>query len=209
MTHLPESPAAERNKQALLEQLQRLLPTHGRALELASGTGQHAAWFGQGLPHWTWQPTEANSAALPTIAAWMQRAGVRNVQPPCLLDVAAPQWPSDDETLATAFGQPFDAVFCANLLHIAPWSVCDPLMHGARRHLAHDGLLLIYGPFIEGDVPTTESNLEFDAALRRQNAAWGLRQREAVERSAHEAGLRLRQRIPMPANNLLLVFRLA
>ncbi len=209
MTELPESPAAERNKRPILEQLQRLLPAHGRLLELASGTGQHAAWCAAGLPGWTWQPTEANSAALPTIAAWVQRAGGRNVNPPCLLDVLAPAWPSDDETLASAFEHPFDAIFCANLLHIAPWAVCPALMHGARRHLAHDGQLLIYGPFLEGDVPTTPSNLDFDASLRRQNPAWGIRQREAVERCAQDAGLRLRLRIPMPANNLLLVFGLA
>jgi hypothetical protein len=209
MTQLPESPAAERNKEPILACLQRLLPPQGRALELASGTGQHAAWFGAGLPLWHWQPSEANSAALPTIAAWVQRAGVGNVRPPCLLDVSDPLWPSDDETLASAFAQPFDAIFCANLLHIAPWGVCQPLMHGASRHLAPDGQLLIYGPFLEGDVPTAESNLAFDASLRRQHPAWGLRQREAVERCAHEAGLRLRLRLPMPSNNLMLVFKRA
>lgn len=203
---LPESPAAERNKQPILEVLQRLLPPRGRMLELASGTGQHAAWFGAGLPGWTWHPTEVNSAALPTIAAWVQRAGVGNVHPPALLDVTDATWPSDDEAATSAFDQPFDAVFCANLLHIAPWGVCAPLMRGARRHLADGGRVLIYGPFIEGDVPTAQSNLDFDASLRRQHPDWGIRQREAVERCAHDAGLRLRQRIPMPANNLLLVF---
>lgn len=207
MSALPESPAAERNKQPILEQLQRLLPPQGRLLELASGTGQHAAWFAAGLPGWHWQPTEANSAALPTIAAWVQRAGVANVRPPCRLDVADPTWPSDDASLARDFEQPFDAIFCANLLHIAPWSVCQPLMQGVRRHLAPDGQLLLYGPFLEGDVPTAASNHEFDASLRRQHPAWGIRQREAVERCAHDAGLRLRQRIPMPSNNLLLVFK--
>lgn len=207
MTPLPESPAAERNKQPILEQLQRLLPSRGRALELASGTGQHAAWFGAGLPGWRWQPTEANSAALPTIAAWVQRAGVTNVRPPCRLDVADTTWPSDDESLACDFERPFDALFCANLLHIAPWHMCQPLMNGAHRHLAPDGQLLLYGPFFEGDVPTAPSNQDFDASLRRQNPAWGIRRREAVERCAHHAGLRLRQRITMPSNNLLLVLK--
>lgn len=206
MNDLPESPAAERNKQPILEQLQRLLPERGRMLEIASGTGQHAAWFATGLPGWSWQPTEANSAALPTIAAWVQRAGAHNVRPPCVLDVTDPVWPGDDETLARDFAEPFDAVFCANLLHIAPWEVCPGLMRGTQRHLAPRGRLLLYGPFLEGDVPTAPSNLEFDASLRRQNPDWGIRQREAVERCAREAGLRLRQRVPMPANNLLLVF---
>lgn len=209
MNQLPESPAAERNRQPILEVLQRLLPPEGRALELASGTGQHAAWFGAGLPGWTWQPTEANSSALPTIGAWVQRAGVGNVLPPRLLDVSASDWALGlaSDAPSGAPTRTFDAIFCANLLHIAPWSVCDPLMQGAQRHLASDGCLLIYGPFFEGDVPTADSNRDFDASLQRQDPAWGIRQREAVERSALAAGLRLRQRISMPSNNLLLVFR--
>lgn len=209
MTDLPESPAAERNKQAILDVLQRLLPAHGRALELASGTGQHAAWLGAGLPGWTWQPSEANRDALPSISAWVQRAGATNVRPPLLLDVAAPVWPGEATPAAEALREPFDALFCANLLHIAPWAVCPALMQGARRHLKPGAPLIVYGPFLEGDVPTAASNLEFDASLRRQNPDWGLRQREAVERCAQEAGLRLRQRIPMPANNLILVFESA
>lgn len=207
MTPMPSSPAAERNKQPILDVLRQLLPAQGRALEIASGTGQHAAWFGAGLPGWRWQPSEANSAALPTIAAWVKQAGTPNVHPPCLLDVMAPEWPSDDETLASHFAEPFDAIFCANLLHIAPWATCAAIMQGARRHLAQDGgQLLIYGPFLEDDVPTSPGNLAFDQSLRSQNPAWGIRQREAVERCAQHAGLHLRQRFAMPANNLLLVF---
>ena len=209
MSDLPESPAAERNKRPILEVLQRLLPANGRALELASGTGQHAAWFGAGLPGWTWQPSEASSAALPTIRAWVQRAGVVNVRPPLLLDITDPVWPSEESPAAEALRDPFDAIFCANLLHIAPWAVCPALMQGARRHLAPGAPLIVYGPFLEGDVPTAPSNLDFDASLQRQNPAWGIRQREAVERCALDAGLRLRQRIPMPANNLILVFETA
>jgi len=122
MATLPFSPAADRNKQPILEALRGVLPARGRALEIASGTGQHAAWLGAGLPGWEWQPTEANSTALPTIAAWVRQAGASNVRPPCLLDVMEPQWPSDEETLASAFARPFDAIFCANMLHISPWA---------------------------------------------------------------------------------------
>jgi hypothetical protein len=207
MTTLPFSPAADRNKQPILEALRQVLPTRGRALEIASGTGQHAAWFGAGLPGWTWQPTEANSTALPAIAAWVQEAGAGNVHAPCLLDVMKPRWPSDEETLASAFALPFDAIFCANLLHISPWATCRSLMQGAGRHLVKDsGLLLIYGPFLEDGVPTSPGNLAFDESLRTQNPAWGLRRREAVEEEALRCGLGLRQRIALPANNLLLVF---
>lgn len=204
---LPSSPAAERNKQPILEALRQVLPVSGRALEIASGTGQHAAWLGAGLPGWTWQPSEANEVALPTIAAWVKQLGAGNVHPPCLLDVMEPEWPSDDETLACAFDHPFDAIFCANLLHIAPWGTCAALMHGAARYLSPDGgRLLLYGPFLEEGVPTSPGNLSFDDSLRAQNPAWGIRQREAVEQCAQAAGLRLHQRIEMPAHNLLLVF---
>lgn len=207
MTQLPLSPAAERNKQPILEALQRLFPAHGRALELASGTGQHVAWFGVGLPGWQWQPSDTNSAALPTIAAWARQQGAHNVHPPCLLDVMEPHWPSDDETLAGHFEQPFDAIFCANLLHIAAWPLCSALMQGARRHLAPDGgQVLIYGPFLEDGVATAPSNQAFDDSLRAQNPVWGIRHREAVEQCALQAGLHLQQRITMPANNLLLAF---
>jgi hypothetical protein len=206
VTSWPASPAAERNKQPILEALRRVLPARGRALEVASGTGQHVAWLGAGLPGWQWQPSEASSAALPSIAAHVQQAGIHNVRPPCLLDVMEPQWPSDDETLASHFAQPFDAIFCANLLHITAWPLCHALMQGAGRHLSNDGLLLIYGPFLEDEVPTAPSNLAFDNSLRTQNPAWGIRRREAVEQSALQAGLQARQRIAMPAHNLLLVF---
>lgn len=208
-TPLPSSPAAERNKQPILDALRQVLPASGIALELASGTGQHAAWFAAGLPGWSWQPTEANSAALPTIAAWAKQVGADNVQPPCLLDVMAPEWPSDDEIPASSFVRSFDAIFCANLLHIAPWAVCAALMRGAVQHLkSNGGQLLIYGPFLENGVPTSPGNLAFDESLRTQNPAWGIRQREAVEQCALRSGLHLRQRIEMPANNLLLVFSL-
>lgn len=206
MIDLPSSPAAERNKEPILHALRHHLPAGGRLLEIASGTGQHAAWIGQRLPGWEWQPTEVNSAALPTIAAWTRALQASNVLAPCLLDVNEPVWPTSDETLASAFVPPFDAVYCANLLHIAPWRSCAALMNGANRHLASGGLLIIYGPFFEANVDTAPGNLAFDASLRSQNQAWGLRDLQAVTNAAQSAGLRLQHQLNMPANNLLLVF---
>src|ERR1700710_1751963 len=142
------SPAAERNKQPILEVLQRMLPPAGKALEIASGPGQHAAWFAGALPGWTWQPTDAQASALPDIAACVSQAGVTNVLPPLRLDVMAPQWPAG----AAGFDQAFDAIYCANMLHISPWATCSALMRGAARHLAPGGLLITYGPYLEGDV---------------------------------------------------------
>jgi SAM-dependent methyltransferase len=207
MSDLPFSPAANRNKHAILDVLKRVLPDGGRMLEVASGTGQHAAWLGMNLRGWEWQPTEVNSAALPTISAWARQAGAPNVKPPCLLNAIESRWPADEETLASAFALPFDAMYCANMLHIAPWSGTLGLMAGATRHLAPGGLLLVYGPFLEEGVAPAPSNLEFDASLRAQNHQWGLRQRSAIETAARQAGMEPVQRFEMPANNLMLVFQ--
>lgn len=196
------SAAAARNRQPILNVLRQTLPTRGMALEIASGTGQHTAWFAQGLPGWTWQPSDAQPDAFDSIRAWCAQAGLRNVRAPVVLDVQAPRWPTE----ISAHGEPFDALFCANMLHIAPWETCAALMQGAARHLAPQGLLMVYGPFIEREVPTSPGNLEFDASLRQRDPAWGIRPLDDVTHQATQAGLCLRQRVEMPANNLLLVF---
>ncbi|MDP3821701.1 MAG: DUF938 domain-containing protein [Burkholderiales bacterium] len=202
MTNLPHSPAADRNKQPILDVLRTILPARGTALEIASGTGQHAAFFAAAFPGWTWQPTDADTTALPAIAAWTAQSGATNVRPPLLLDVMAALWPSQ----GAPFTEPFDAIYCANMLHIAPWATCAALMQGCARHLAPHGVLVTYGPYLEDDVPTSPGNLSFDQSLRQRNPDWGIRRREDVAQEAQRAGLGLRQRHEMPANNLLLVF---
>jgi hypothetical protein len=202
MTAPAISSAAERNKQPILDALREVLPQRGGALEIASGTGQHVTWFAQSLPGWTWQPTDADATALPGIAAAIAAAGLANVRQPLLLDVLAPRWPSR----GPQFGEPFDAIYCANMLHISPWATCAGLMRGASRHLAPDGLLVTYGPYFEDAIVTAPGNLAFDQSLRQRNPDWGIRQRSAVEQEAAGAGLRLRERRAMPANNLLLVW---
>ena len=190
--------AADRNKQSILAVLRDVLPDAGSALEIASGTGQHIVWFGAGLPRWTWQPTDMQPAALDSIAARVAQQGLANVLPPLRLNVMASRWLPDDAR--------FDAIVCTNMLHIAPWATCAALMQGSARHLAVGGALITYGPYLEDGVPTAEGNLAFDQSLRAQDAAWGLRRREDVEREAARAGLRLAARHAMPANNLLLVW---
>ena len=198
MTPTAFSPAADRNKEPILATLQTVLPAQGHALELASGTGQHAVWFAAGLPGWTWQPTDARPEALGSIAAYTADSGLTRVLPPLLLDVMATQW--------LPAHQRFDLIYCANMLHVAPWPACAALMAGSARHLAPGGVLVTYGPYLEQGVETSPGNLSFDASLRAENPAWGLRQREDVEAEASQAGLRLVQRHAMPANNLLLVW---
>jgi hypothetical protein len=192
------STAAERNKHPILDVLRQALPAQGHALEIASGTGQHVAWFATHLPQWTWQPSDADARALNSIAARTTGQGLANVHPPVQLDVMAPMW-LPQPTL-------FDLVYCANMLHISPWSTCAALMQGSAQHLAADGVLVTYGPYLEADVPTAEGNLAFDQSLRMRNPAWGIRRREDVEQVAADAGLRLAARHAMPANNLLLVW---
>ena len=195
------SPAAERNKQPILAVLQELLPAQGKALEIASGTGQHAAWFAAGLPHWVWQPSDAQAGGFGSIAAWVEQAGVVNVQAPMLLDVMAEQWFDNADVK-------FDLIFCANMLHISPWATCAGLMQGSARHLASGGQLVTYGPYLEDGVSTSEGNLSFDHSLRQQNPAWGIRRLEDVSEEARHAGLHLVERHTLPANNLLLVWEL-
>jgi len=189
------SPAAERNRGPILAELQRRLPARGVALEIASGTGQHAAFFAAGLPGWTWQPSDPEPRALASIAAWC--AGIVNVRAPIALDVMAADWPGAP--------QPADAIFCANMLHISPWPSCAALMQGAARHLSPHGLLLLYGPYLVDGEPVAPGNSAFDADLRSRHPAWGLRRLADVLAQAGEVGLQLRERVSMPANNLLLV----
>jgi hypothetical protein len=190
------SPAAERNGPPILAQLQRLLPPQGLLLEIASGTGQHAALCSSGLPGWRWQPSDGPDGALASISAWC--AGLPRVLPPIRLDVLQATWPSVADSV--------DAVFCANMIHIAPWACTAGLMQGAARHLSDAGLLITYGPYLEDGVPTAAGNLAFDADLASRNPQWGIRHLSAVAAQARQAGLQLRERVALPANNLLLTW---
>ena len=190
------SPAAERNRGPILAELLRLLPAQGAMLEIAAGTGQHAAHFAAALPGWRWLPSDGDARSMTSIGAWC--AAIANVLPPLHVDVLAAPWPGVPANI--------DAMFCANLLHISPWATTPALMQGAARHLARQGLLLLYGPYrVEGET-TAPSNEAFDADLRARDPAWGLRTLAAVVQEAEAVGLHLRERVAMPANNLLLVF---
>ncbi|MES2943691.1 MAG: DUF938 domain-containing protein [Pseudomonadota bacterium] len=200
MTQASFSPAADRNKHAILEVLMQLVPDRGQALEIASGTGQHAAWFAAALPGWRWQPTDAMPEAMGSIIAWVFEHQLKNVAPPLLLDVTSPSWQVDDSS--------FDLIYCANMLHISPWPTTAALMQGSARRLAPGGLLVTYGPYFEDGVLPSAGNLAFDESLRAQNPDWGIRRREDVQAQAALAGLGLQSRHQMPANNLLLVWSL-
>lgn len=194
---LPFSPAAERNKEPILQALRQRLPAAVSVLEIASGTGQHAQHFAGACPGWTWQPTDAADAA--ALQAIDQRCrDLPNVLPAVRLDVLTPPWPLERAR--------YGAAYCANMLHISPWPTCPALMTGAAAHLTSGGLLLLYGPFrIDGE-PTAPSNEAFDADLKARNPQWGLRSLSAVEREAAAHGLALHEVVTLPANNRLVVF---
>ena len=198
------SPAAERNQAPILAQLQRLLPARGRLLEIAAGSGQHAVHCAAGLPGWAWQPTDPSAEAVQSIAAWSAQAPSPGLLPPQQLDVLAEPWPLADDD-----ARPWQAVYCANLLHIAPWACCAALMRGAAQRLGPDGLLITYGPYFVAGVATSPGNLAFDADLRARNPQWGLRWLHDVAGEAAAVGLPLQEQVAMPANNRLLVFRRA
>ncbi len=195
---LPFSPAADRNKDVILGELQRCLPPSLHILEIAAGSGQHALHFASAMPGWAWQPTDADRA-MPRVIDERCR-GVGNVLPAVWLDVLQSPWPLP---VAPSFG----AVYCANMLHISPWPTCRGLMQGAAARLEANGLLLLYGPYRRTDVPTAPSNEAFNVSLRSQNPLWGLRDLADVTREANGVGLALEDVVSMPANNLLLLYR--
>jgi hypothetical protein len=189
------APATQRNREPILDVLRRVLPAEGTVLEVASGSGEHAAFFARALPHLRWQPSDHDAEARASIAVWC--AGIPNVRAPLALDASSDAWP-----LAHA-----DAVVCINMVHIAPWQACEGLMRGAGRLLAAGGVLCLYGPYRVEGAHTAPSNASFDEGLRRQDPAWGVRDLEAVVACAAASGLGFRERVSMPANNLSLVFR--
>jgi SAM-dependent methyltransferase len=193
------APAASRNREPIAEVLREWLPESGLVLEVASGTGEHAAHFAQAFPELDWQPSDIHPDALASIGAWRDSAGLSNLRAPVLLDAAADEWP-----VARA-----DAVLSINMVHISPWASALGLIAGAARSLPHGGPLILYGPWLKAEIPTAPSNLQFDRDLKRRDPEWGLRQVEDFAAAAAIRGLELEETRPMPANNLMLLLRRA
>ena len=189
-------PAPERNKQPILDVLRRVLPQRGTVLEIASGSGQHAAYFATQLPELIWQPSDIEAENLASIRAWVDETARSNLRAPLTIDVSAPDWHAGT----------VEVVFNANMIHISPWQCCEALVAGAARHLSPSGLLIVYGPFRLHGAHTAPSNAEFDQSLRARDARWGVRDYEAVVELASAAGFDARERVEMPANNQLLIF---
>ena len=189
------APATLRNRDALLTALRPLLPGAGLVLEVASGTGEHATHLAAALPDLQFQPTDPAEEHRASIDAWTD--GLPNVRPALALDAAAAAWP-----VARA-----DFVLCVNMIHIAPWSAAEGLVAGAARVLPPGGTLALYGPFRRDGEHMAPSNAAFDAGLRAQNPAWGVRDLDDVAALAAAAGFGQPGITPMPANNLLVSFQ--
>lgn len=200
-----DAAAFHRNHEAIWRVLATFLgQSCGDVVEVGSGTGQHVIHFAGQTPDITWWPSDLNDAHLKSIAAWRMHAQLTNVRPPLRIDLLDPAWCPELEN-GNGPGALL-AVFCANVVHIAPWPVAEGLIAGAAKYLRPDGRLFIYGPFKRGGKHTAVSNAVFDTSLRDGNPEWGVRDVEELERVAHGVGLKLAEVIEMPANNLILVF---
>jgi SAM-dependent methyltransferase len=197
MTLPSDNPAAERNKQPILDVLQRVLPAKGTVLEIASGTGQHIVHFARALPQLTWQPSEPDAELRERIRARLEVEALPNVRAPLALDVLVDVWPI----------APADAVLCSNMIHIAPWPATEGLVRHASRLLTRNGFLVIYGPFKRRGQHTSPSNEVFDASLRARDPAWGVRDLDEVTTLAEGYGFAQADVIAMPANNFTVIFR--
>ncbi len=195
------APATERNRDAILEILERVLPNPGTVLEIASGTGEHAAYFAPKLAPRRWWPSDVSAPMLKSIAAWAKETKARYLLPPIELDVCQTPWPVEEDAKRSV-----DAIVNINMVHISPWSACEALLAGAGRILPENGVLYLYGPFKRGGKHTALSNETFDTWLKDQTPEWGVRDLEAVEGTAKVHHLILKEAIEMPANNFSLVF---
>ena len=188
-------PSTGRNAEPILEVLKTLLPAEGLVVEVASGSGQHAARFAVEFSDLIWQPTDIDPEHRRSIVAWSN--GLSNVLKPLDLDATASDWP-----VARA-----NAVICINMIHIAPWSAGLGLLKGTGKILEPGEVLYLYGPYMIDGAHTSESNAQFDADLKSRHPSWGIRNLADVVSAALEAGLKLDRTVQMPANNISVIFR--
>lgn len=191
------SAAAARNREPILDVLRESLPQQGLVLEVASGSGEHILHFAAALKRLTFAPSDPSPRARESIAAWIAAIGPDNVQSPLAFDAARSPWPIERA----------DAVCCINMVHIAPWAATVGLFDNASAILPPGAPLYLYGPYKRGGAHTAPSNADFDAGLRAQNPAWGVRDLETVTDLARRTGFAEPEIVEMPANNLSLIIR--
>lgn len=191
------SPSALRNREPIFNVLREVLPQKGFVLEIASGSGEHIIHFAKECPDLTWQPSDPSPEARASIAARVEEEALGNLRGPLAIDTTDDIWPV----------QAADVMVAINMVHISPWRATEGLLKGAERLLPVGGALFLYGPYRQAGRPFVQSNVEFDAYLRGQNADWGVRQLEDVVQLASQSGLTLTSVTDLPANNLAVVFK--
>jgi cyclopropane fatty-acyl-phospholipid synthase-like methyltransferase len=196
MPNKPFSESCVQNRGPILALLRELFADRRQVLEIGSGTGQHAVYFGAELPHLRWQTADVVQHHA-GIRAWLDEAALPNVLPPLALDVSHTEWRDGR----------YDAIFSANTLHIMSWPEVEQFFAGVGAVLEPGGVLAVYGPFNTNGAYTSESNARFDAWLKARDPASGVRDFEAVDAQARARGLVLQQDVAMPANNRTLVWR--
>jgi SAM-dependent methyltransferase len=200
-----DAPAFHRNHEAIWSVISPwLLQKGGSVLEAGSGTGQHVIAFASKSPNIIWWPTDYLETHVRSIEAWRAHAGLSNIRPARHIDLAAPDWGLSTEDSHALHD--LTAIFCANVVHIAPWPVAEGLLGRAASRLKRSGRLYMYGPFMRDGEHTAPSNAAFDASLRAENPAWGVRDIADLKRLATATGLGLAEIVPMPANNFILMF---
>lgn len=192
------APAALRNRGPISKVLRDWLPETGLVLEVASGSGEHVVHFADQFPHLEWQPSDLHPGALASISAWQEASGLKNVRRPILIDASSSEWPIERA----------NAVLSINMVHISPWSSSLGLVANSARILPPGAPLILYGPWLKDDIETEASNLAFDRDLRARDPQWGLRRVEEFAAIALKHGFELEEIRAMPANNLMLLFRL-
>lgn len=200
------SPAFARNVQPILDVLRRVLEDrNGDVVEIGSGPGQHVAAFAAAMPGLIWWPSDPDPRHLASIEAWREDCGHANLMLPVPLDATVSDWP---------LGRPgfppngdLAAILCINVVHIAPWAVAEGALRAAGRLLASDGRMILYGPYSRDGTHTAPSNAAFDAALKAQDPAWGVRDMADIATLACANGLEIAETIEMPSNNYCLVLR--
>jgi cyclopropane fatty-acyl-phospholipid synthase-like methyltransferase len=191
------SPSTARNREPILAILRRVLPEHGKVLEIASGSGEHAVFIARAMPGLIWQPSDMDEAARASCAAWIAHERLPNVALPLSIDVRAPDWGVDG---------PFDAIVAINMIHYSPWESTPALFKGAASLLRDGGKVFLYGPYKRGGHHTVPSNEAFEEWLKARDPSFGVRDLGDVSHEAERHGVTLRETVEMPANNLSVVF---